>query len=78
MTNTRHDTHIFATKTIWHQGEQCQYTGNSQVLHGARFFELKILDGCDKGKFIVSTLCPECDTYDHDNKALPCANCTII
>lgn len=37
-------------KQIWYKGEQIKFTGKSQFLYGADFFEFEYLTGHKKGK----------------------------
>lgn len=38
-------------KTIWH-GDEAEYTGKSQFLHGARCYELLLLEGHRKDELV--------------------------
>jgi hypothetical protein len=53
---------IMTTKTdgagriFWNNGDECQYTGKSEMLHGAMFYEAKIIE---TGKIFVTSINPE-------------------
>ncbi len=61
----------------WHKGEQIKYTGKSEILHGARFFQVQILTGHEKAEIKDTTLCPDCGMYFGQDKRLPCFTCNV-
>lgn len=45
-------------KTLYWHGDLAVYTGKSMMLHGALFFEIKLLEGHLKGKTLVTMRSP--------------------
>ena len=44
--------------TYWH-GDLAEYTGKTQLLHGALFYEIKIVEGHRAGQLKVTQKAPE-------------------
>jgi len=61
----------------WINGEEIEYTGKSEIIHGCRFFEYEIKTGHETGKLKVTSLCPECGMRFGQDKRIPCHNCEI-
>ena len=60
----------------WLKGEQFEYTGTSEIMHGARFFQILILTGHEKGQTKATSRCPDCGLQFGQDKRLPCFTCT--
>ena len=65
--------------SFYNAGDLVEYTGESEVKHGVKWFEVKILDGYQKGKLVVVSKCPDCGLCYYQSKpaAAPCFTCTI-
>ncbi len=59
------------------KGEKIKYLGTSEILHGARFFQVQVLTGHNKDKIKDTTLCPDCGMYFGQDKRIPCFTCNV-
>jgi hypothetical protein len=52
------NTNTAAATTYW-KGFEAVYTGHSQQLHGATFYELRLTEGYRKGETVVTQQAPK-------------------
>ena len=60
-------------------GDLAKYTGESIVLHGARWFEVVMLEGHLKGQIKHLSQCPDCGLVYYQNQPAiaPCFTCMV-
>lgn len=66
-------------KEFYWKGDKAEYTGKSEILHGARCFEIRLLEGNEKGKLKYTYRCPDCLlSFGQDKPAnAPCHTCNL-
>ena len=66
-------------KEHYYNGFQIEYTGNSEIVYGSRFFEVKYLEGYLAGTTRVTSKCPDCGLqFGQDQPANNvCTTCSI-
>ena len=64
---------------FWTNGDQCQYTGKTEIKHGTKWFEFAYINGHLKGTTAVTSRCPDCEMFFfHDQPANnECLTCKV-
>jgi len=58
-------------------GDLAEYTGESFVEYGCRWFKIKLLEGYLKGKIKLVSKCPECGLKFGQDKPISCLTCEV-
>ena len=57
------------------KGNKAEYTGKSEMVYGGKFFEIRLLDGHEKGKLKWTSKCPNCGLREGQDKRIPFQTC---